>query len=239
MSNNAIIWNVNLFSGNLAGRSTMPPPPTTVHKPRIQLGLKYSTEHKLLSIVVHKARNLHETPHTTLPNPYVKIYTIERGVGLFYKRLDNKRKTKTLKNSVHPVFEETLDYFVPSVSDLKLRRLEISVCSDGGVLGRNVVLAHCIVSLRPLHDAIMGNAAAAAAADKKYLGESCTADVTEWYTLTPPKPTPPAPDSVSMSTTGAGTTPKLKRRSKSFANAHLPTGTGTAKEVQYDSKRSL
>ena len=152
------------------------------------------------------------------------------------KRLDNsKRKTKTLKNSVHPVFEETLDYFVPSASDLNLRRLEISVCSDGGVLGRNVVLAHCIVSLRGLHDAIVGNAA-----DKKYLGESRTADVTDWYTLTPPK-TAMGPDSMS--------TPKVNKRymerSKSFAgplrspnaNAHMTIC--TSKEVQYDSKRSL
>ena len=70
------------------------------------------------------------------------MYTIEPIGILSNKRLNNsKRKTKTLKNSVHPVFEETLDYFVASASDLKLRRLEISVCSGGGVLGRNIVLA--------------------------------------------------------------------------------------------------
>jgi len=229
------------LSGNQADSSTMPP--TMVRKPRIQLGLKYSTEHKLFSVIVHKVRNLHETPHTTLPNPYVKMYTIEPIGILSNKRLNNsKRKTKTLKNTVHPVFEETLDYFVSSASDLKLRRLEISVCSGGGVLGRNIVLAQAIVSLRPLHDAILGKIA-----DKKYLGESLTADVTDWYTLTPPK-TPTAPD--AMSVTGVGTSPNKRsmRRSKSVAasplrstnanaNTHLPIG--TAKEVQYESKRSL
>ena len=180
--------------------------------------------------------------HTALVNCHAhynpEIEPIGGAVGSCNKRLDNsKRKTKTLKNSVHPVFEETLDYFVPSASDLKLRRLEISVCSDGGVLGRNVVLAHCIVSLRGLHDAIMGTVA-----DKKYLGESPSVDFTDWHTLTAPKTTM-SQDSIN--------TPKVNKRymerSKSFAgplrstnanaNAHLPIC--MTKEMQYDSKRSL
>merc|ERR1712117_501293 len=62
------------LSEKQGGQSTITPSTTTMRKPRIQLGLKYNTEHKLLHCTIHKLINLHETPHSTLPNPYVKIY---------------------------------------------------------------------------------------------------------------------------------------------------------------------
>ena len=210
----------------------------------------------MLSVVVHKVRNLHETPHTALPNPYVKMYMIEPingGVGLCNKRLDkSKRKTKTLKNSVHPVFEETLDYFIPDLNSLKVKRLEISVYSDGGVLGRNTLLAHCIVSLSALHDAITIKKD-----EEKYRDEPCSgaaASSCQWYALTAPIIKTVTGDSMSaaMAAPAPATTPNINkrytRRSKSSPSAPLPTPlrsstinlpTGTVREVRYNSKASL
>lgn len=245
-------WAINRETDRQTKNNTLPL--GLAHKPRIQLGLKYSAEHKLLSVVVHKVRNLHETPHTTLPNPYVKMYMIEPingGFGLCNKRLDkSKRKTKLLKNSVHPVFEETLDYFIPDLNSLKVIRLEISVCSDGGVLGRNTLLAHCIVSLSALHDAITIKKD-----EEKYRDALCTAtgSTCQWYALTAPIIKTVTGDSMGAAVGAAATTvttpnisKRYTRRSKSSPSAPLPpplrsstTNLPTAKEVRYNSKASL
>lgn len=173
---------------------------------------------------MHKVRNLHETPHTTLPCPYVKMYTIE-GIGIGKnKRISNsKRKTKVMRNTVHPVFEETLDYFLPATADLNHRRLEVSVCSDRGLLGLNVVLCRCIVNLSPLYDEMVKRS-------------SATADVTEWYVMTPPIPDP----------SGTPNKSRKMRRSMSFASpngASLASSTisksSTRSKDQYNSKVSL
>ncbi len=196
----------------------------TVKRPRIRLGLKYSAEHHLLSVIVHKVRNLQETPHTTLPCPYVKTYTIESvGIGCNRRHDNSKRKTKTMRNTVHPVFEETLDYVLNSTEELRYRRLEVSVCSDRGILGRNAVLCRCIVSLTPLHEQIVAKS-------------GVTADVTEWYTLTAPVADP-------ADAANGGSKRKKIRRSWSFGSPSTTksrSSTATSlKNQQYGSKASL
>ena len=103
-----------------------------------------------LSVVVHKIRNLHETAVTWLPSARVVTRVIEMsGISRFRRVVNTKRKTKTQRDNVSPVFEETLEYFLP-VGDLKRRRLEVSVYHDsrfpGRFIGRNVVLGRCLVS---------------------------------------------------------------------------------------------
>ncbi len=133
------------------GRQDRPPPARFDRRPRVLLSLKYSAQEATLSVVVHKVKNLQETPHTTLrPSPYVKLYAIESCGPGFNRRLPNsKRKTRSQRSKVNPIFEETLTYFLPS-SEVGRRRLELSVCSDRGFFGRNVVLGRCIVGLTGL-----------------------------------------------------------------------------------------
>ncbi len=119
-------------------------------RPRVQLSLKYSSADVTLSVVVHKVKNLQETEHTSLPSPYVKLYALESfsGIGNSSTRLArSKRKTQVRRNKVNPIFEETLHYYMHP-DDVRHRRLEVCVCSDGGVLGRNRVLGRCIVPLQ-------------------------------------------------------------------------------------------
>ena len=75
-----------------------------------------------------------------------------------------------------PVFEETLEYFLPP-GDLRSRRLEVSVCSERGLLGRNVALGRCLVSLAAVHAAIY------ASPQQKPPQEAAT--VTDWHVLHP------------------------------------------------------
>ena len=124
--------------------------PAEPPKPKIQLSLKYNLTNMTLSVVVHKIRNLHETAVTWLPSARVVTRVIEMsGISRFRRVVNTKRKTKTQRDNVSPVFEETLEYFLP-VGDLKRRRLEVSVYHDsrfpGRFIGRNVVLGRCLVS---------------------------------------------------------------------------------------------
>ena len=123
-----------------------PPEPP---KPKIQLSLKYNLTNMTLSVVVHKIRNLQETNITWLPSAKVVTRVIEmNGLSRFRRVVNTKRKTKTQRHNVSPVFEETLEYFLP-VGDVKRRRLEVSVYHDsrfpGRFIGRNVVLGRCLV----------------------------------------------------------------------------------------------
>ena len=123
-----------------------PPDPPS---PKIQLSLKYNLTNMTLSVVVHKIRNLQETSVTWLPSARVVTRVIEMsGISRFRRVANTKRKTKTQRHNVSPIFEETLEYFLP-VGDVKRRRLEVSVYHDsrfpGRFIGRNVVLGRCLV----------------------------------------------------------------------------------------------
>ena len=134
-------------SSNVIDVLKNPPEPP---KPKIQLSLKYNLTNMTLSVVVHKIRNLQETNVTWLPSAKVVTRVIEmNGLSRFRRVVNTKRKTKTQRHNVSPVFEETLEYFLP-VGDVKRRRLEVSVYHDsrfpGRFIGRNVVLGRCLVS---------------------------------------------------------------------------------------------
>ena len=149
--------------------------------PKIQLSLKYNLTTLTLSVVVHKIRNLQETSISWLPSACVKTRVIEMSRPGANRRVNNtKRKTKTQRRNTSPVFEETLEYFLP-VGDIRKKRLEVSVFHDsrflGKYIGRNVVLGRCIVSLDNLADQLTDNLT------KKGIKN---ATVTEWFILLPP-----------------------------------------------------
>ena len=74
-------------------------------------------------MILHRADGL---PTATPLNPYVKTYLVE-SVGLSYRRDSySKKKTKTKKLASNPVYEETLEYFVPAYN-LKYHKIEVSV----------------------------------------------------------------------------------------------------------------
>ena len=153
--------------------------PPLSNSPKIKLSLKYSTRTLMLSVIAHRTRNLQESPHTSLPSPYVKTYLIEN-FGTSNRRVDHsKRKSKIIRNTVNPVFEEALEYFMPP-RDIRLRRIELSVCSDNGVFGRNIVLGRCLINLAKIHSVIIDKS-------KDPNREDAVAEttVTDWHSLSP------------------------------------------------------
>ena len=136
----------SVVRSNIIDVVKQPPEPPN---PKIQLSLKYNLTNMTLSVVVHKIRNLQETSVTWIPSAKVVTRVIEmNGISRFRRVVNTKRKTKTQRHNVSPVFEETLEYFLP-VGDVKRRRLEVSVYHDsrfpGRFIGRNVVLGRCLV----------------------------------------------------------------------------------------------
>jgi len=171
-----------------SGQVTRLRPPAEAPKPKIQLSLKYNMATLTLSVVVHRVRNLQETAISWTPSACVKTRVIEMSRPGANRRVDNtKRKTKTQRRNLSPVFEETLEYFLPAI-EVRRKRLEVSVFHDsrflGKYIGRNVVLGRCIVSLDSLADQLAEN-----------LGSGVrSATVTEWFMLMPPAPPTPAPN---------------------------------------------
>jgi hypothetical protein len=146
---------------------------------KIQLSLKYNRKSATLSVVVHRIRNLEPT-FSAIPNAYVKTRLIENILpGRSHRVSHTKRKTCTQKQSIHPVFEETLAYLLPP-HELKMRRLEITVCHDGRLLslGKADVLARCIVSLEPVHAVVVGGGGGSHA-----FGGDDNATITDWHML--------------------------------------------------------
>lgn len=92
--------------------------------PRIHLSVKYNKTTSVVSLIVHKVANLQGVTHKKLPNPYVKTYILENLFSSNKRDVHSKKKTKTKKRTFNPVFEETLEYFVPHY-DLQYHKLEV------------------------------------------------------------------------------------------------------------------
>merc|ERR1711971_943326 len=93
-------------------------------RPKVHLTIKFNPNTSVVSVVVHRVTNLNETSHTFLPNPYVKLYLVEAVYSSNVRDIYSKKKTKVKKNTVNPVFEDTLEYFIPQYN-LKHHRIEV------------------------------------------------------------------------------------------------------------------
>ena len=131
--------------------------------PRIHLSVKYNKTTSVVSLIVHKVANLQGVTHKKLPNPYVKTYILENLFSSNKRDVHSKKKTKTKNRTFNPVFEETLEYFVPQY-DLQYHKLEVhnylaigrvksmffqvEVCSHRTLVSKMESLGRCLVDLR-------------------------------------------------------------------------------------------
>ncbi|PIN99451.1 Synaptotagmin-like protein 4 [Aquarana catesbeiana] len=99
----------------------------------IVFSLKYDGKTQILSIVVKECRNLaYGDDAKRRSNPYVKSYLLPD------KSRQGKRKTTIKRNTVNPLYSETLQYIVPE-SVLLSRTLQLSVWHHDR-FGRNAFL---------------------------------------------------------------------------------------------------
>ena len=91
---------------------------------------------------------------SAMPSPYVKIYLLPDPDKL------TKRKTKIVKLTTHPTYNEVIEYKL-SENDLRLKTLQVSVW-DHDMLGENNLIGAIYIKLRNI---------------------DFTQDNTQWYTL--------------------------------------------------------
>nr|XP_020468091.1 extended synaptotagmin-2-like isoform X2 [Monopterus albus] len=118
-----------------------------IHFPlgEIQLTVRHSSQRNKLIVVVHSCRNLIAfTDHGS--DPYVRLYLLPD------KRRSGRRKTRTFKKNLNPVFDQTFEFNVSFV-ELHRRTLDVAVKNGGGLLSKHKgLLGKVVVDL--IHDDI-------------------------------------------------------------------------------------
>ncbi|OWF36539.1 Phosphatidylinositol 4-phosphate 3-kinase C2 domain-containing subunit alpha [Mizuhopecten yessoensis] len=103
---------------------------------QLKLSLLYSKESLMVNIM--HARNLPGTP--VPPSPYVKTYVLPD------PEKQTKQKTKIVKSSTHPTYNEVIEYKM-ALSDLQHRTLQVSVW-DHDIMKENSCLGAIYIKLR-------------------------------------------------------------------------------------------
>ncbi|KAM9781920.1 double C2-like domain-containing protein beta isoform 1-T1 [Syngnathus typhle] len=98
----------------------------------LDFSLLYDQEHNALHCTINKAKlpvprykkGLKPMDHNGLSDPYVKLHLLPGASKA------NKLRTKTLHNTLNPVWSETLTYYGITDEDMVRKTLRISVCDE-------------------------------------------------------------------------------------------------------------
>ncbi|XP_066516231.1 double C2-like domain-containing protein beta isoform X1 [Hoplias malabaricus] len=90
----------------------------------LDFSLLYDQENNALHCTINKAKGLKPMDHNGLSDPYVKLHLLPGASKA------NKLRTKTLRNTLNPVWNETLTYYGITDEDMVRKTLRISVCDE-------------------------------------------------------------------------------------------------------------
>uniref|UniRef100_A0A3B4G1U1 Double C2-like domain-containing protein n=1 Tax=Pundamilia nyererei TaxID=303518 RepID=A0A3B4G1U1_9CICH len=90
----------------------------------LEFSLLYDQENNALHCTINKAKGLKPMDHNGLSDPYVKLHLLPGASKA------NKLRTKTLHNTLNPVWNETLTYYGITDEDMVRKTLRISVCDE-------------------------------------------------------------------------------------------------------------
>nr|XP_033955043.1 double C2-like domain-containing protein beta [Pseudochaenichthys georgianus] len=90
----------------------------------LDFSLQYDQENNALHCTINKAKGLKPMDHNGLSDPYVKLHLLPGASKA------NKLRTKTLHNTLNPVWSETLTYYGITDEDMVRKTLRISVCDE-------------------------------------------------------------------------------------------------------------
>ncbi|XP_072303112.1 double C2-like domain-containing protein beta [Eucyclogobius newberryi] len=90
----------------------------------LEFSLLYDQENNALLCTINKAKGLKPMDHNGLSDPYVKLHLLPGASKA------NKLRTKTLHNTLNPVWSETLTYYGITDEDMVRKTLRISVCDE-------------------------------------------------------------------------------------------------------------
>uniref|UniRef100_K7F6Q7 Rabphilin-3A n=1 Tax=Pelodiscus sinensis TaxID=13735 RepID=K7F6Q7_PELSI len=109
----------------------------------MEFSLLYDQEKSSLHCTLIKAKGLKPMDSNGLADPYVKLHLLPGASK------SNKLRTKTLRNTRNPVWNETLVYHGITDEDMQRKTLRISVC-DEDKFGHNEFIGETRVSLKKL-----------------------------------------------------------------------------------------
>ncbi|XP_034034931.1 double C2-like domain-containing protein beta [Thalassophryne amazonica] len=90
----------------------------------LDFSLLYDQENNALHCTINKAKGLKPMDHNGLSDPYVKLHLLPGASKA------NKLRTKTLHNTLNPIWNETLTYYGITDEDMVRKTLRISVCDE-------------------------------------------------------------------------------------------------------------
>ncbi|XP_051801349.1 double C2-like domains, delta isoform X3 [Acanthochromis polyacanthus] len=111
----------------------------------LEFSLLFDQENNCLHCTIHKAKGLKAMDSNGLADPYVKLHLLPGASKA------NKLRTKTLKNTLNPVWNETLVYHGITAADMTTKTLRLCVC-DMDRLGRNEFIGEVRVALKKLKE---------------------------------------------------------------------------------------
>uniref|UniRef100_A0A8C2BJ47 Extended synaptotagmin-like protein 2b n=1 Tax=Cyprinus carpio TaxID=7962 RepID=A0A8C2BJ47_CYPCA len=98
----------------------------------VQLTVRHSSQRNKLIVVVHACRNLIALTKDG-SDPYIRLYLLPD------KSRSGRRKTSTLKKTLNPIYDQSVEFNV-SVVELHRRTLDVAVKNGGGLLSKHKVL---------------------------------------------------------------------------------------------------
>ncbi|CAL8332536.1 unnamed protein product [Lota lota] len=111
----------------------------------LEFCLHFDEENNCLHCTIQKAKGLKAMDSNGLADPYVKLHLLPGASKA------NKLRTKTLKNTLNPVWNETLIYHGITAADMTTKTLRLCVC-DMDRLGRNEFIGEVRVPLKKLKE---------------------------------------------------------------------------------------
>ncbi|XP_008845722.1 rabphilin-3A isoform X3 [Nannospalax galili] len=109
----------------------------------LEFSLLYDKDNSTLQCTIIKAKGLKPMDSNGLADPYVKLHLLPGASK------SNKLRTKTLRNTRNPVWNETLVYHGITEEDMQRKTLRISVC-DEDKFGHNEFIGETRFSLKKL-----------------------------------------------------------------------------------------
>lgn len=109
----------------------------------LEFSLHYEQESNSLHCTILKAKGLKPMDSNGLADPYVKLHLLPGASK------SNKLRTKTLRNTRNPVWNEALTYHGLTDEDMQRKTLRVSVC-DEDKFGHNEFIGETRVALKKL-----------------------------------------------------------------------------------------
>lgn len=108
---------------------------------QIRCGFRYDRARGKLIVRVYEARDLINTDKNSLSDPYVRLLLLPD------KRKKSKRRTKIMKDTLAPVFDETFEYDM-TYEEAKLKTLDLTVKNDRSLFStEKVFMGQSLITL--------------------------------------------------------------------------------------------